>query len=265
MAFAYAVAQLQCQTEQETRGQLRRMAPWLPAAEALALIDRARKCKSAGRGLGKLIDLAEAERQECRAWHLQSVDRAETERIKAERRKLDATEGSQRRRAAKGAVTRAEYLEAQAGSERKTKPWLALGMSRSTWQRKGKPMSGPGAQSGPGSPTDVHYRQCRVSADLAHAPAALPQSPTLVPAAPSPRGVALPCWCPQHRAASASLEMTHSRSHSRLSTTPGAPGITAASDTGHRVLQLASKTAAKLWAQDAAKLEALLATWSAAA
>lgn len=44
------------------------------------------------------------------------------------------------------AVPRAEY---EANSITRTKPWEALGMSRATWYRKGKPTARPeGASSG---------------------------------------------------------------------------------------------------------------------
>src|SRR5262245_21437064 len=74
MVFVFAVANLLCATEAETRADLLGMAPWLDTSELRDIMERARKCKSAGRGIGKWIHLTEAERRACRAWHLQAVD-----------------------------------------------------------------------------------------------------------------------------------------------------------------------------------------------
>jgi hypothetical protein len=130
MAFVFAVADLLCQPSQGTREMLARIAPWLDAEGRTKVIERARKYKHAGRGLGKLIGLTDADRRECRAWHLASIDAPEP----VERRKTAAGKEAQRR-AAKGARTRAEYVESFSGSERSTKPWEALGVHRATYYR----------------------------------------------------------------------------------------------------------------------------------
>ena len=65
--------------------------------------------------------------------------RAEREAKRAEARQMDRTEGRRCRRAAHGALTLADSHAAKrafcAGSERQSKPWEALGISRSTYLR----------------------------------------------------------------------------------------------------------------------------------
>ncbi|SOD97217.1 hypothetical protein [Caenispirillum bisanense] len=62
--------------------------------------------------------------------------------INADLRRQLATEREKARRRRLGVVDREEYrAEVQAGSAKATRPWEALGMSRATWYRKGKPSS----------------------------------------------------------------------------------------------------------------------------
>ena len=61
-------------------------------------LQRAAKYPKAGRGLGKMIHMTEAERAEVKAWHLQSIDGPTPE----ERRQRDSQEAWGKRRAAEG-------------------------------------------------------------------------------------------------------------------------------------------------------------------
>jgi hypothetical protein len=132
MAFVFAVAQLRCQPEQKTREMLANLAPWMDAEHRDKVMDRARKYARAGRGLGKLIGLTEAERQECEVWWLASID---GDMARAMSRRVDGRQSRKERRQKEGAMTRDEYLASYAGSEQKAKPWEALGISRSTYYR----------------------------------------------------------------------------------------------------------------------------------
>jgi hypothetical protein len=107
-------------------------APWMDAERMAGIVAWAGKYVNAGRGLGLMIRLTETERRMCKAWHLDSVDGP----APAERRKRDGTAGRKSRKHRGGAVSRAQYLEQFAGSERQTRPWESLGISESTYRRR---------------------------------------------------------------------------------------------------------------------------------
>ncbi|MGR3565055.1 MAG: hypothetical protein ACU0FH_20415 [Heliomarina sp.] len=71
-------------------------------------------------------------------------------------------EKEKRRRQEVGAVTRKEYLDRNADS--REKPWLAVGMSRATWYRKGKPrpVDAAGDEDSSDDEDDPSVRQVRV-------------------------------------------------------------------------------------------------------
>jgi hypothetical protein len=135
MAYVYAVANWLCLSQDLLRQSLRRIAPWLSAGELAGIMARARSCTSTGRDMGRLIGLTEGERQECAAWHLQSVDGPPAGERRRRTRQQDGTEGRRRRRAARGAVSRDEYLASMDGCVERTQQWVAAGVSRRTWYR----------------------------------------------------------------------------------------------------------------------------------
>lgn len=116
--------------------------PGLPATEVSSIVknaeDRAARARTAnplddgryhysGAQIAYLLDITD---DEARSLNLQQVySQTERRRRKAGRER--------ERRAAAGAVPRAEYLAANAVS--REMPWKVQGMSRATWYRKGKP------------------------------------------------------------------------------------------------------------------------------
>ncbi|MCW2200440.1 hypothetical protein M2227_002530 [Bradyrhizobium elkanii] len=111
-------------------------APWMPSDEAEALIARVLRKPLRWRAdtMAKRLNLMAAERQRLGITTIGAVDVDKAERL-AKRKERAKLRQQQRRRDA-GATTRADY-EAQSLS--RTKPWEALGMSRRTWYRLGKP------------------------------------------------------------------------------------------------------------------------------
>jgi hypothetical protein len=84
-------------------------------------------------GIGKLIGLTEAARQQSCAWNLRSIDHDEAA-LAARRRKADKQRKAAERRAA-GRQLRARYV---ATSLSRLKPWEAERVSRRTWERQRK-------------------------------------------------------------------------------------------------------------------------------
>lgn len=79
------------------------------------------------------LKLIEEDRKACRITTIGAIDLSRNQRA-ARRREAKRLAKEVKRRAA-GAKPRAEYLAAA----RSSKPWLALGMSRASWFRRGKP------------------------------------------------------------------------------------------------------------------------------
>jgi hypothetical protein len=112
-------------------------APWMISAEAGTLITTvmAKPLRwRADKLLAARLNLTEAERQRLGITTIGAIDLPKAERTK--RRKHEARLRDQRRRRARGGKTRHEY---EAKSLSRTKPWAALGISRRTWYRLGKP------------------------------------------------------------------------------------------------------------------------------
>jgi hypothetical protein len=107
------------------------LAPWMPKAEAAALIDQVNQMPIYQRmvpagPLGIRLNLTNAERERLRLWTIKPFDM--TEEQLEEQRKLKA----KLRRAKYRKQTRGEYLS---NSISQTKPWLSEGISRRTWYR----------------------------------------------------------------------------------------------------------------------------------
>jgi hypothetical protein len=240
----------------------------MDAEERKTVLTKARGYRKAGRGIGKLIGLTEAERQECKAWWLASTD---GDMSRAMSRRIDGRQGRRERRAADGAMTQADYFGRP--SERKAKPWEALGMSRRWYyvlKRRGELPDAPD-KCAPDAPSSYKTESISVGASGAQL-------------GPEVEAMGLPnLACRGERPAQRPLVSTSPASPQAPAVTngqdiavlasgengvtlydSGAPGVAWPAGIGHRVAPLASKTAAKLWAQDAAMLGALLVTWEAA-
>jgi hypothetical protein len=111
-------------------------APWLTAEEVADLTTgtiskllRWRADKLAWR-----LRLTEDERRRLRITTIGAIDLTKAQRLA--RRRLHKRLCKEARRRHEGAKSRTEY---EANSINRTKPWLALGMSRRSWYRAGKP------------------------------------------------------------------------------------------------------------------------------
>jgi hypothetical protein len=82
---------------------------------------------------GKMLEITADERWRCGITTMDPIDETRAER-KSLQRQSDR-ERKQRERRAKGVVPRQEY---EAASLSRTKPWLALGVGRRTWERRRK-------------------------------------------------------------------------------------------------------------------------------
>jgi hypothetical protein len=116
--------------------------PWMSQNEVQALTNKviAKPIRWRADTLGKRLNLTEAERQRLRITTIGAVGVDKAGRL--DRRRERARQRDEQRRRAAGAKTRAEY---EANSISKTRPWEALGMSRRTWYRLGKPTRGTSA------------------------------------------------------------------------------------------------------------------------
>jgi hypothetical protein len=114
--------------------------PWMPIAEAKAMllqtIDKPRRWRADK--LAWRLRLTHADRTTLKITTIGSIDKAKSQRWH-ERQERARLAKEERRRAA-GAKARADY-EATALSRKK--PWAALGMSRASWYRTGKPAVRP--------------------------------------------------------------------------------------------------------------------------
>lgn len=115
-------------------------APWIPAGELEAVIaDAMRRPRrwSADR-LAWRLRLIEDDRRALHITTIGAVDAGKASRAAARRARQRARKEAARRAA--GVKPRAEY---EAQSVARSKPWTALGMSRATWYRAGKPPAPP--------------------------------------------------------------------------------------------------------------------------
>lgn len=135
-------------------------APWLLEAECSDLIERVirKPRKWRAQRLGDQMRLTPEERDRLEITTFRAAgftdDDMKAKRAASEKERLLA----RRRRA--GAVDRAEY---EANSATRTEPWKALGMTRRTWYRSGKPMP-PDIGTGPNA---AEYRYL-VRSQLCH-------------------------------------------------------------------------------------------------
>src|SRR5262245_6810320 len=114
-------------------------APWMPAtdAEALATAALSKPLRWRADTLGKLLNLSRAERDSLRIRTIGDIESTAAER-RAARQERARLRKEARRRAA-GSTQRQQY---EVSSVSRTKPWIALDISRRTWYRLGKPSAG---------------------------------------------------------------------------------------------------------------------------
>ena len=256
-------------------------ASWLSAEDLGMMLQLAAKYPKAGRGLGKMIRMTEAERTEVKAWHLQSIDGPTPE----ERRQKVGKEGRREQRAAEGKPTRTEYLDGFAGSERRAKPWEALKVGQATYYR----------YKAAGRLSELHARllsviagsrQTYILAPDCSAPAITPSEPshnepvgapadapsvgTSVAAPPMPImgcSTAGPGTADHHLPPGAQIPINGHTANFRAHPLPHATMYNSVHQlTNRRTVKVAPQTAAALWTPSTvARLDAMLATWRAEA
>src|SRR5215469_9438969 len=111
-------------------------APWMQQKEAGALIDQINlmpiyQRKPTAQVLGERLRVTNGERERLRLWTIAPCDMGQ--RGMAWWRRLKDSERKHRLRQLRGRKSRAQY---ESGSINRTKPWLALQMSRATWYRQ---------------------------------------------------------------------------------------------------------------------------------
>jgi hypothetical protein len=113
--------------------------PWMAPDDVAAMTTKvvAKPLRWRADRLAARLNLNEAERRRLRITTIGACDLTRKDRLA--RRKQRARDSQEARRRAAGAKSRAEY---EANAVSRTKPWEALGMSRRTWYRAGKPKSG---------------------------------------------------------------------------------------------------------------------------
>jgi hypothetical protein len=111
-------------------------APWATTGEVATVVDAAmqKQLKFRADTLAKKLNLTDAERIKPKIKTIGAVDVGKDERLQR-RRERDRHYRLQRRRT-QGGKARADY---EANALTTTKPWLALGISRATWYRQGRP------------------------------------------------------------------------------------------------------------------------------
>jgi len=107
-------------------------APWMSKDEAEGTIDQIKLIpiwnrKPTARELGDRLRLTNLERERLRLWTIAPYDLNEQERL--EQRRAKKRTRMRELRQLRGAKPRAESLS-------RTKPWLTLGISRRTWERR---------------------------------------------------------------------------------------------------------------------------------
>ena len=113
------------------------VAPWMKVDEANTLIEHINRTPPKERWrspeeLGKILRVTNEERERLKLWTMLPCDLTRDEL--EEQRKAKRRSRQQRLRQKRGATTRAKYLATH--TTRRTKPWLAAGVSRATWYRQ---------------------------------------------------------------------------------------------------------------------------------
>lgn len=112
----------------------RRVGAKLPTEQINRIVEDNKPRKLRADHLAKLLSVTEAERTALKLTTIGACDVSKAERLR--RRKQRHRAAQQARRRKRGVIPRDQYL---AESFSRTKPWEALGISRRTWERRGKP------------------------------------------------------------------------------------------------------------------------------
>lgn len=126
-------------------GWIKSRAPWVDDvyAEGIARKAAERTSRQTAGALGWRIGLTLEERRRLRIRTIRAVGQTD-ENMAADRKARDREEKERQRRRA--GVKEREQWEAE--SKAQTKPWEAMGMSRATWYRKGRPTPRPRPETG---------------------------------------------------------------------------------------------------------------------
>jgi hypothetical protein len=132
LVMAHHLARRQGDVAKLIRSYIELSAPWMTSAEidVTTATVIARPLKWRADKLAQRLGVTEAERRWLRICTIGSVDMTAAERKQA--RKLRHRLRQRSRRRTRGAKPRDEY---EANSISRTKPWLALGISRASWYR----------------------------------------------------------------------------------------------------------------------------------
>lgn len=135
LVMAHHIAQLGM-PERHIPAWLAIWAPWMSKAECAALVAAVlrKPMRWTADALAARVGLDAATREALMITTIGSFDADKDDRI-AKRKQRDK-EGHRARRRKSGAISRAEY---ETGSAARAEPWQAVGMSRRSWYRKGKP------------------------------------------------------------------------------------------------------------------------------
>jgi len=142
LVAAHHIAQAYGNPTEHIPAWVREWAPWLSDSACAALVAKveANPLKWTADKLAWRVRLTDAERTALKITTIGAIDCGKVAR--QERRHQRNNEAKTARRREGGAVRRSEYEGVSASRER---PWEAVGMSRATWYRRGKPAAAPEA------------------------------------------------------------------------------------------------------------------------
>ena len=106
----------------------------LPAAQINRVVEDTKPRRLHADRIAKMLRVTDAERTALKLTTIGACDVSKAERLRRRRERHRAAQQATRR--ARGVVPRDQYL---ADSFSRTKPWEALGISRRTWERRGRP------------------------------------------------------------------------------------------------------------------------------
>ncbi len=133
---AHHIAAIYRNPEEHIPAWIAKWAPWVSDAECAALVGKvaANPLKWTADKLAWRLRLTAAERTALKITTIGAIDLGKAAREKRRRQRNNAAKAARRREG--GAVDRRSY---EGASTARAEPWKALGMSRRTWYRKGKP------------------------------------------------------------------------------------------------------------------------------
>jgi hypothetical protein len=112
----------------------RRVGATLPPEQINRIVEDNKPRKLSATRIAKMLKVFDAERTALGLTSIGACDVSKAERLR--RRKKRHRAAQQARRRARGVMPRDQYL---AQSLSRTRPWEALGISRRTWERRGRP------------------------------------------------------------------------------------------------------------------------------